>query len=241
MVIIMKYVLDAHTHTIVSGHAYSTIREMTKMAKEKGLELLCITEHAPALPGAPHEFYFQNMGVIDRTAYDLPLLLGAEVNLLDEHGTIDLDDDTLSQMDLVIASIHPPCILGRTLTKEESTNSVLTIMENPLVHIIGHPDDGRFEMDYDALARQAKATNTLLEVNNSSLLPTTFRQNAHENYIQLLKACEKYDTYVILNSDAHVDTSIGRRDMSMAIIESVQFPEELIVNTRVSLFKSFLS
>lgn len=235
----MKYVLDAHTHTIVSGHAYSTIREMTKMAKEKDLELLCITEHGPALPGAPHEFYFQNMGVVDRTAYDIPLLLGVEVNLLDSKGTIDLDDETLAKMDIVIASIHPPCIDG-TMTKEESTNSVLTIMENPLVHIIGHPDDGRFEMDYNALARHAKQTNTLLEVNNSSLLPTTFRQNAQENYIHLLKACEKYGTHVILNSDAHVDTSIGRRDMSMAIIKSLQFPEELIVNTSVSLFKSFL-
>ena len=36
----MKYVLDAHTHTIASGHAYSTIREMAKAASEKGLELL---------------------------------------------------------------------------------------------------------------------------------------------------------------------------------------------------------
>ncbi|MFI3201640.1 MAG: phosphatase [Eubacteriales bacterium] len=236
----MKYVLDAHTHTIVSGHAYSTIREMTKMAKEKGLELLCITEHAPALPGAPHEFYFQNLGVIDRSAYDVPLLLGAEVNLLDTIGTIDLDNETLAKMDLVIASIHPPCI-GGSMTKEEATNSILKVMENPHVHIIGHPDDGRFEMNYDDLARVAKETRTLLEVNNSSLLPTSFRQNAHENYLHLLQACEKYGTHIILNSDAHVDTSIGRRDISTKIIEAVQFPEELIVNQSVALFRSFLT
>lgn len=47
----MKYVLDAHTHTIASGHAYSTIREMAKAASEKGLELLGITEHSMKMPG----------------------------------------------------------------------------------------------------------------------------------------------------------------------------------------------
>ena len=52
----MKYVLDAHTHTIASGHAYSTIREMAKAASEKGLELLGITEHSMKMPG-PASFF----------------------------------------------------------------------------------------------------------------------------------------------------------------------------------------
>ena len=57
-IIIMKYnsVLDLHTHTIVSGHAYSTLREMAKAASDKGLELLGITEHAPKMPGTCHLF-----------------------------------------------------------------------------------------------------------------------------------------------------------------------------------------
>ena len=47
----MNYVLDVHTHTIASGHAYNTMREMAKAAADKGLELLGITEHAMAMPG----------------------------------------------------------------------------------------------------------------------------------------------------------------------------------------------
>ena len=54
----MNYVLDTHTHTFASGHSYSTIREMAYSAKERGLELLGITEHAPKMPGSCHEFYF---------------------------------------------------------------------------------------------------------------------------------------------------------------------------------------
>ena len=49
----MKYasVLDLHTHTVASGHAYCTIHEMAAAAAGKGLEILGITEHAPAMPG----------------------------------------------------------------------------------------------------------------------------------------------------------------------------------------------
>lgn len=38
-------ILDVHTHTIASGHAYSTLQEMIDSAKTKGLKLLGITEH----------------------------------------------------------------------------------------------------------------------------------------------------------------------------------------------------
>ena len=51
--VVMRYnsVLDLHTHTLVSGHAYCSLREMAKAAADKGLEVLGITEHAPAMPG----------------------------------------------------------------------------------------------------------------------------------------------------------------------------------------------
>ena len=58
----MKIMVDTHTHTLASGHAYNTIREMAKMAADKGLEGLALTEHAPQMPGSCHLFYFQNQG-----------------------------------------------------------------------------------------------------------------------------------------------------------------------------------
>ena len=47
----MKTLLDVHTHTVASGHAFSTLQEMAAAASEKGLKLLGITEHAPGIPG----------------------------------------------------------------------------------------------------------------------------------------------------------------------------------------------
>ena len=94
-------VLDVHTHTIVSGHAYSTIREMARAAKKKGLEVLGITEHGPRMPGSCHKMYFQNMRILDRNAYDVDILFGVELNVLDEAGRVDLAEEELKAMDIV--------------------------------------------------------------------------------------------------------------------------------------------
>ena len=48
----MKLVLDTHTHTIASGHAYNTINEMVKRGADMRLELMAITDHAPKMPGS---------------------------------------------------------------------------------------------------------------------------------------------------------------------------------------------
>lgn len=105
----MKYVLDVHTHTLASGHSYSTIREMANMASDKGLELLGITEHGPRMPGTCHNFYFSNLKVVPRKMSGVELLLGIELNILDFEGHIDLDEWMLRQMDVTNASMHPPC------------------------------------------------------------------------------------------------------------------------------------
>ena len=60
----MKIELDTHTHTLASGHAYNTITEMIDAAVEKGLKLLAITEHAPAMPGSCKDFYFYNLKIL---------------------------------------------------------------------------------------------------------------------------------------------------------------------------------
>lgn len=234
----MKYVLDMHTHTTASGHAYSSISEMAAAAGERGLELLGITEHAPAMPGTCHEFYFQNLKCINRDAYAVPILFGVELNILDSDGKVDLPSELLAQMDITVASFHPPCI--PFMDKAETTKALLNIMKNPHIHIIGHPDDSRFPLDYDVIAQAAKETKTLLEINNSSLAPQSFRQGARENYRAMLAACEKYQTYVILNSDAHINTDVGNHCYSEPVILEAGFPEELIVNSSVEKFRQAL-
>ena len=72
---------------MASGHAYNSLREMAKMAADKGLEILGITEHAPMMPGSCQRFYFHNLKIVPRDLYGIELLLGPEVNVLILRGT----------------------------------------------------------------------------------------------------------------------------------------------------------
>lgn len=221
-------VLDLHTHTIASGHAYCTIREMAKAAADKGMEVLGITEHAPEMPGTCHSFYFHNLKVVPRQMYGIELLLGAEVNIMDEEGHVDLKEKEISKMDVVIASLHLPCIAPGT--KRQNTNAYLNVMKNPYVNIIGHPDDGRYEIDYRALVEGAKEYGKVIEINNHSLAPDCFRQNAKENDTIILELCKEYQVPVIMGSDAHFDTYIGEFPFAKALLKETDFPEELVLN-----------
>ena len=89
----MRYetVMDLHTHTIASGHAYNTLREMAKAAADRGLEILGITEHAPMMPGTCYNYYFHNLKTVPRELYGIRLLLGAELNILNPQGEVDLN------------------------------------------------------------------------------------------------------------------------------------------------------
>lgn len=235
----MNYVLDVHTHSLSSGHAYNTIKEMATSAVNAGLQVLGITEHAPAMPGTCNEFYFNNYKVIDREAYGVRLMMGTELNIMDAQGRVDLPDSTLRHMDIVIASLHTPCIAP--MSEKDNTSAILHAMEHPLISIIGHPDDARYPLDYPAIAKAAAETHTLLEVNNSSLLPNSVRQQARENYCALLTSCMEYGTHIVLNSDAHTDTAVGRHDCSEALIRELSFPQELIINTSVDKFYDFIA
>ena len=102
----MKIELDMHTHTLASGHAFSTIQEMAKAGAEKGLKLLGITEHTPGIPGTCDPIYFRNLHVVPRQMYGIELMLGAEINILDGKGTLDADEALMKRLDIRIAGIH---------------------------------------------------------------------------------------------------------------------------------------
>jgi len=140
-------------------------------------------------------------------------------------------------MDIAIASIHGPCYKGER-TEEAITAAYLAAMENPLIHIIGHPDDGRYPVDYEQLAKKAKETGTVLEVNNGSLRPGGFRVDTRKNDLKMLEYCKKYEVPVTMGSDAHMDVDLADYSYALPVIEESHFPEELIVNTSAELLKS---
>ena len=235
----MKDILDAHMHTIASGHAYSTIREMVRAASQKGLELVGITEHAPMMPGTCHEIYFHNFKVIQREAYEVPLLMGAELNITSYTGMVDLKDYVLAKIDYAVASLHEPCLRPGTI--DQNTAAVIGAMQHPRVKIIGHPENGNYPLDYEAVAKAAKEHHVLLELNNSSYSPLSNRRNSRENAQIMLKYCRKYGVSVIMDSDAHIDLDVGNHTLAREVVAAADFPEDLIVNTDLEKFRYFLN
>ena len=235
----MNYLLDSHTHTVASGHAYSTVLEMARAAAEKGLELLCITDHAPGMEGTTCRDYFANSRVIDRELFGVQIMVGAELNLMDCEGRMDLDTAMLAKLDLAIVSLHTKC-LPTGGCAETYTHGLLEAMKNPYVNIIGHPDDGRYPLDYPALVRAAGEAGVLLEVNNSSLTPGCFRVNAPVHCAEMLRLCKKEGVPVVVGSDAHFVSFVGNHQYAQALFEELDFPEELVMNRDAAAFRAFV-
>ncbi len=233
----MNIVLDVHTHTIASGHAYNTINEMARAAADQGLELLAITEHGPGMPGSCHEYHFHNLRALRRQKYGVRLLFGCELNILDQEGHVDLPEYPLNQIDLGIASMHKQCYTSTTV--QENTQAYIHTMRDPWVDIIGHPDDGRFPVDFSELARAAKEYHVLLELNNSSLKPNGFRKDSARNARELLKCCIRQRVPIVLGSDAHVEEDVGNFEYALPLLKELDFPEELVVNRSVEAFLEY--
>lgn len=231
--------LDVHTHTVASGHAYSTIIENITFGNKKGLKLLGVSDHAPTLPGGPYIFYFQNLKRLPLEVDGMKILKGVESNIIDLHGRIDMVEADLANLDYAIASLHPPCIT--TGSRKENTKMLASTMANKYINIIGHPDDGRFPLDYKELVKAAKYHDVLLEINNSSLDPNGFRKNVRENVLQLLGECAEQEVKVICGSDAHIAYDIGRFDYCEKILKEVDFPEKLVINHSAEAFLKHIS
>lgn len=226
----MNLLTDFHIHTVSSGHAYSTVDEIAQWASKHELEVIAITDHAGTMPGAAHNFHFHNLRVVPEELYGVKILTGAEVNIIDYKGDIDLPEDTISELQVVIASLHPPCIAFAD--QEEVTACLEKVMENPYVGIIGHPGDARYPFDPERVARAAKRTKTLLELNNASLKPISFRPGVRENVIALLEWCKTLEVPIIVNSDAHICYDVGMLEESVQLLKEISFPNHLIMNTR---------
>lgn len=234
----MSPLLDVHTHTIASGHAYSSLQEMALAASGKGLQILGITEHGPSIEGTCPLLYFKNMHCVPRQMYGIRLLLGCEINILDTEGHLDVSDDYMDRMDIRIAGIHEVCWKGGT--KTQNTEGVEAVIRNPRIHIISHPGDGTAELDFEPLVVASAEAHTLLELNNHSLSPKRNKYESRENSLEILRLCKKHDVPLILGSDAHISFQIADYSRLLPLVEESGFPDELIMNYHPKQFLDYL-
>ena len=184
----------------------NSIEELAQAALKAGLEYIAITDHTKRLAmtgGLDEKGLLKQMAEIDKINKKLKsrkvkitLLKGTECDILKD-GSLDIDDKTLSQLDVVGVSVHSYF----NLPKEEQTKRIVRAMKNPHVDILFHPT-GRvlnkrpaYEVDMDEIIETAVSTGTVLEVD---ALPD--RLDLKDEYV---RRCVEKGVKIAIDSDAH--------------------------------------
>lgn len=223
----MNIKVDLHTHTISSGHAYSTLSENALAAARKGIELLGMTDHAPSMPGAPHLYHFGNLAILPEELYGVRILTGVEANITNYEGKLDLPIEYLARMKIVLVGLHEICYPGGT--SEQNTTAYIKAMENPYTDMMVHPGRPHFEMDLERIAHMSAQLNIPVEINNSSL--SKEKKGAWENCRRLGRYMAQYKGPVILGSDAHFCDRVGDFSHALELVQEVGILEQQVLNT----------
>lgn len=232
---------DLHTHTVASGHAYSTVLESARCAAEKGLELIAVTDHGPTVPQGAHPWYFWNLKVVPSVIDGVRVLKGCEANpSLDSENGIDLPDELLRLLDFVSVGFHPYTGFDDR-DRAKNTAALLRVIENPLVDQITHPgNEHEFPLDIDAVVAAAVRHRVILELNDHSFAATSSRFDSAEREREFARAACDAGAPIAIGSDAHFAFSVGRFDAALRIAEEIGCTADRLVNHDAASVMDFL-
>jgi len=223
----MKFVADLHIHTISSGHAYSTVMENVRAAADRGLEMIAITDHGPAMPGGPHEYHFGNQRVIPDELFGVRILKGVEANIIDRDGKLDLEDYRLAQLDIVLAGLHNICSPAGSVG--ENTEMMINAIKNQWVDVIVHPGNPDYLIDALAVVQAAVEYDVAIEINNSSLKMSRVGSKPYcEKIICLAK---QYGAKMVVGSDSHFALAVGDFSQAQELLAKYDILPSEVLNT----------
>lgn len=232
----MKIFGDTHTHTLMSGHAHSTIIENITEAKKKGHKFIALTDHTSAMPGSPHDSYFSCLWSALPDSYDgVNILRGCEANILDENGTLDISDSILESLEWVIASIHS--YITKPMGFLNHTKLWTRIAENENVDVIGHCGEEQFKFDYEKVIPLFAKYKKIVEINNASFRT---RPTSIKNCINIASLCVKHGVPLVVSSDAHFAADVGNVELALKYLKEGGIASENILNTDPKRFAKFI-
>lgn len=234
----MKLVIDTHTHTYASGHAYSTLIENAHRAKANGLTMFCTTDHAESMPGAPHFWFFSNQRVLPRFIEGVAVIRGVESNILNTQGEIDVNPTSYKSLDWVIASFHEPVF--RPSSKEEHTEALVNTIKSGNVDALGHLGNPNFDFDYERVLTCAKDHNVAIEINNSTLKGHS-RVGSVERCYEIATLGNEIGVYFTTGSDAHYCDDVGNLSLAQTLLEKVGVSSDKVITHSAKQFLAFLS
>lgn len=234
----MKLLADLHTHSKGSRffHGKNTIEEMAREANSIGLKEIAITDHGFKHLCHTSKAYLKNARkVIDEINEwsQTKVLLGVEANIISEDGTIDVDIETLSLLDILVVGYHKMIktdfagFFGGVSKTEEArqkcTNAYLNAIKKYPITIISHPDSV-LDTDLFEIGKACAEKGVMVELNNRHLT-----LNEDKIYELLASGC-----MFVVSSDAHSREEVGRVDKCFEFIKKYNIPSELIANVEFS-------
>ncbi|MDR2740334.1 MAG: phosphatase [Treponema sp.] len=231
----MNICVDTHTHSVSSGHAYSTIDDLARGARKRRLKGFVLTDHGPAMPGGPGRFHFANLRVIPKKIFGVFFFKGVETNIMNSDGGIDLDPKYCKRLDFVMAGFHEICFGSQG--REANTKALIAALANPLVDGISHPGNPIFPIDIEEVVKAAVKYGKALEINNSSF---RIRPGSEENCRAVAQFSKQYGSLLSCGSDAHYWEDVGNFTKAKALLKEAAFPPELVINSSLERFRAFI-
>jgi DNA polymerase (family 10) len=213
---------DLHAHTTWSADGKSTMEEMALAAKGRGYSYLAITDHSHYLRDGRLVAQTEELTALAERLKPFRLLHGIEVNIR-ANGTLDVPDDTLAELDWVVASIH-------AAFSTSPTERVLAAMENPHVDVIGHLTGrkinkrGPMDIDLERVFEKAVETGTAVEINSQP-----DRLDLRDADARL--AGER-GVRIVVSTDAHSIGALGYAALGIGQARRAWLRKDQVVNTR---------
>jgi DNA polymerase (family 10) len=218
---------EFHAHTTWSDGAAS-IRQMAEAAAARGYSMLGITDHSHGLGvagGLDTERLRLQRIEIDEANGDagVRLLAGSEVEV-HRDGSLDFDDDTLAGLDIVVASLHS----GLRQPREELTDRLIRVLENPNVDIIAHPSGRLIErreggdFDWDRVFTVAAQSGTALEINADPSRLDLEPAHAHR--------ASQAGCLITINCDAHHPSGFTLMEFGVAMARRAWLKPDQVLN-----------
>ena len=213
---------ELHCHSTWSTDARGTIEEMARTAKGRGYTFLCITDHSHYLRGGRLEAQWKEIEEVNGRLTRFRVLRGIEVNIRAD-GSLDVDDDTLAQLDWVVASLH-------TSFDKSPTERIVGVMDNPHVDCIGHLTGRRLlkrdgaPVDVERVVERALETGTALEINSQP-----DRLDMRDTHARL---AGEAGVKIPITTDAHSVGALGYAELGVAQARRAWLTKDQILNTR---------
>lgn len=221
---------DFHVHTNYSDGVAPPVR-MIESAAEKELKAIAITDHGPEISVGMSQSQIEPM-IADveylKADAEIPVFVGVEANIIDHAGSLDIDDDVISKLDVLVAGVHHLNSLGTSseIIARDYLETVINSMRSQRMDILVHPFWYREDLsahlpreDLEIFAEVAAEQGIAIELNRKHRAPSK----------EVLSICDEKGTSFSFGTDAHAPQDVGEVGWAANMLEEVGASQDSLI------------